>query len=170
MNLQLDKIIIDRLKTELRNAGSREIGGLLFGEHLGGDYFRIVDFSVQTAGGTDAHFLRDLEQNQKAMDRFFASVSGDFERFNYIGEWHSHPSFSVRPSGKDIRTMRGLIDQAQDVNFLVLIIVRLDFGKHLALSANLFQKLSRPTPVSVVYSGIEKRKFSIQGLITKFWK
>jgi len=50
MKLLLPPKIIRRVRRELRGRW-REIGGVLVGEHVGTDTFRIVDFSVQRKGG-----------------------------------------------------------------------------------------------------------------------
>ena len=50
----------------------------------------------------------------------------NYQKFNYLGEWHSHPLFSVQPSNKDHHTMRELIsDPKVGANFVVLLIFRL---------------------------------------------
>ena len=47
MKIILAPQIVQRLRRELRRAGRREIGGLLMGEDLGSEQFRVVDISVQ---------------------------------------------------------------------------------------------------------------------------
>src|ERR1700741_5319800 len=89
MKILLTQAVIQRLRRELRSAGRREIGGVLMGEHVQETMFRIVDLSVQRSGGSAAHFVRDPSQTQAALAAFFSRTSGDYERFNYIGEWHS---------------------------------------------------------------------------------
>ena len=51
MLLLMSLEIHDQLVKELRSSGSREIGGLLFAEHLGGEIFRLVEVSVQKKAG-----------------------------------------------------------------------------------------------------------------------
>jgi [CysO sulfur-carrier protein]-S-L-cysteine hydrolase len=114
-----------RLRKCLRGAGRREIGGVLMGEQVAPDHFRIVDFSVDGTTGTAAHFVRSPEHHTEALDAFFRKTGSDFKRFNYLGEWHSHPSFSVRPSHDDLTSMQGLVEGEQDIDFSALVIVRL---------------------------------------------
>jgi hypothetical protein len=48
------------------------------------------------------------------------------ERFNYLGEWHSHPSYLAIPSEADIQQMQDLVeDEDQASTFLVLMVVKL---------------------------------------------
>jgi integrative and conjugative element protein (TIGR02256 family) len=141
MKLLLPIRLIDRLKRELRRGKSSEIGGVLVGEHVAGDTFRIIDLSVQLSGGTAAHFVRDPALAKSFLDDFFKRTGNAYKRFNYIGEWHTHPSFTPLPSSEDCTTMIDLIhDPAVGVNFAVLVIVRLRRWSGIELSATLFRQ------------------------------
>jgi [CysO sulfur-carrier protein]-S-L-cysteine hydrolase len=65
MQLLLPSRLIQRLQSELKRAGNREIGGLLMGEHVRDEVFRIVDISVQRSGGDRACFIRRPEDHKK---------------------------------------------------------------------------------------------------------
>ena len=97
MQLLLPTQVTKRLRQELRRAKAREIGGLLMGEHVRDDVFRVVDISVQRSGGSQTHFVRDPSSHAAQLDAFFARTGNDFTRFNYLGEWHSHPTFEPAP-------------------------------------------------------------------------
>jgi len=150
MQLLLTPQILKRLRRELRRAGEREIGGLLMGEQVRDEVFRVVDLSVQRAGGTEACFIRDPASHKAQLDKFFARTGGDYTRFNYLGEWHSHPSFEAVPSSKDIRTMQSLVcDPAVGVNFLVLMVTRLSVGTAIEVTAMAFTPTASPTVVPI---------------------
>jgi len=143
--------VIARLRSELRTAGRREIGGVLMGEHVEGGTFRIVEISVQRSGGTVAHFERDPEHHRVALAEFFARTRNEFTRFNYLGEWHSHPSFPAVPSLNDIHTMQRLVEDADvGVNFAVLFIARLRLWGRLETSANAFRPHAEHEPVELI--------------------
>lgn len=126
------------------------MGGILVGEHMGFDQFRIIDISFQKSGGALAHFVRDPKHHKAFLADFFARTGNDYQRFNYIGEWHSHPLFEPIPSDKDIRTMSQLvIDPDVGVNFAVLIIVRLRGWSRLRISSTMFQPGRIPEDVAV---------------------
>ena len=151
MKLLFPVSLVGRLKRELRRGKSREIGGVLVGEHLADETFRIVDLSVQHSGGTAVHFERDPVHHKEFLADFFKRTGQDYRRFNYIGEWHSHPSFEPIPSGEDFITMRDLVeDPAVGVNFAVLIIARLHGRTELELSATLFRRGTMPTNANLV--------------------
>jgi proteasome lid subunit RPN8/RPN11 len=149
MKLLLPPQIVKRLKRELRGRG-REIGGVLVGENVSPDTFRLVDISVQHSGGTVAHFVRDPEHHREFLANFFARTGNHYKRFNYIGEWHSHPMFEAAPSGEDIASMFEIIeDPVVGVNFAILIIVRLLRWNRLQISATLFRSGVMPEGISV---------------------
>jgi integrative and conjugative element protein (TIGR02256 family) len=117
-----------RLRHALRRAGSREIGGILFAEQLAPAHFRIMDLSFDLYSGSHTHFQRDPRAHDKALNEFFERTGRDFSRFNYLGEWHSHPSFPVMPSIEDMETMQALVENTGGaVSFALLLIVRLRF-------------------------------------------
>jgi hypothetical protein len=146
MRLLLPVVLVERLKRELRSAGTREIGGVLVGEHVRDDVFKIVDLSVQRCGGSEAHFTRDLANSRAFLAEFFARTGNDYERFNYLGEWHSHPLFSVHPSEPDFATMFEIVeDSAVGAHFAVLVIVRLRrLWSTLEISATVFSSNTAP--------------------------
>lgn len=108
MNLLLPREVRAQLKAELRRAGDREIGGFLMAEQLAPGEFRIVNITVDHAAGTATHFRRRIQQHQEQLQKFFSDTGQDFARYNYLGEWHSHPSFSTNPSADDILTLCGI--------------------------------------------------------------
>lgn len=127
-----------KLAAALVRAGRREIGGQLFGEQLAPSDFVVTELTIQARPGTISRFLVDLMQAARDAIRFFDRTDHRYTRYNYIGEWHSHPSFAVHPSGVDISTMRALVGDPQFVgSFAVLMIVRID-DDHLTAGAWLF--------------------------------
>ncbi len=125
MRIELAPDIEARLRHVLIEAGNREIGGMLMAEQLAPGRFRLVDFSVDSITGSHAEFKRDPAKHQQTLDDFFRRTGQDYRRFNYLGEWHSHPAFSVRPSPADITTMTEIVeDETSVITFAVLLIVR----------------------------------------------
>nr|WP_276555700.1 Mov34/MPN/PAD-1 family protein [Bradyrhizobium elkanii] len=146
----LPRKITDLLRRELRGRRN-EIGGVMVAEHVGGTSFRIVELSVQRSGGTAMHFVRDPEQSKAFLSDFFARTGGDYRRFNYVGEWHSHPAFEPVPSRSDIQAMYQIVEDPEvGTNFAVLIIVRLILRRSLQMSATLFRAGLPPEPVVVL--------------------
>ena len=134
----------------LRRAGRREIGGILMGEQLEHDRFRIVEFTVDETSGTAAHFVRGPEHHRAALDAFFRRTGADYRRFNYLGEWHSHPSFPVLPSAEDVATMIDLVTGERDITFAALLIVRLRCSVWIEAGCQIYARPGVVGPVTLV--------------------
>ena len=118
--------ITDKLTTALTRAGRREVGGVLMAEHVGPNEFHLAELSIQRRGSV-THFVRKLGTALRKINKFFRRTNKHYARFNYIGEWHSHPSFAPEPSVTDHKSMLEIItDPAVGANFVVLLIVKLD--------------------------------------------
>nr|WP_249198431.1 Mov34/MPN/PAD-1 family protein [Gluconobacter cerinus] len=141
---------MERLALELVKAGRREIGGVLVGEHLAEATFRVADFSVQRSGGSVSCFVRRPAKHRRFLERFFERTGRDFERFNYLGEWHSHPCFEAMPSSTDLSQMQAIVeDETNAAHFALLLIVRMGSSEHVEINALAFTPFCLPTPVRV---------------------
>jgi integrative and conjugative element protein (TIGR02256 family) len=171
MKLIVTQPMLHQLQAELSSARRREIGGLLLGEHVEGETFRLSEVTVQRTGGSAAHFVRDPALNQRQLDEFFERTGRDYARFNYLGEWHSHPSFEPLPSTIDIQTMQSIVeDPAVGVNFLVLLIVTLKSRKYIHVSAKMFQAGVNPRDVQVTTDEVDAGQRSwICGALAKLF-
>lgn len=95
------------------------------GEHVGHNQFAVRTLTVQ-GGGTFASFVRGTRSALRALKEFFLRSNHEYRRFNYLGEWHSHPSFSVQPSNTDHRAMLDIVTNSSvGANFVVLLIFKL---------------------------------------------
>ena len=140
MRLRIPNELIERWRTELSRAGETEIGGVLFGEQLTEGDFRIVEARRQRfRGGTRTSFHRRGVGARKQILALHKQFGSDPKRFNYLGEWHTHPHAPVWPSLQDEVTMYQLLaDQGDAVNFLVLVILTLDEEERLQIGAMTF--------------------------------
>ena len=80
--------------------GLLEVGGLMMGEKVGDNTFRVVDISL-TIGELGRYYL-DPAEHQPFVDEFRAKFR-DAGRFGLIGSWHSHPSGEPEPGQGDHR-------------------------------------------------------------------
>lgn len=144
-----------KLVAALKRAGAREIGGQLYGEQLAPSDFLVTDVAIQRRRGSVVRFFVDLVQAARDALRFYDRTRHRYARFNYIGEWHSHPQFAVHPSGIDIDTMRTLVgDPDFQGSFAVLMIVRLS-NDALCAAAWVFdpEGSERPICLETTYAG-----------------
>ena len=138
MRLAIAADQVSKVRAALARHGSREIGGQLYGELLEPSNFRVTELTIQSRPGTFARFVVDVVESARSALGFFDRHKHAYARFNYIGEWHSHPSFQVTPSATDAATMRSVVDDPEfRGQFAVLVILRLDKSA-LVSSATLF--------------------------------
>jgi [CysO sulfur-carrier protein]-S-L-cysteine hydrolase len=149
VRIDFPKSEIGRMRSLLKRAGKREIGGVLMAEQISEGHFRVVDFSVDEATGSVAHFVRSPDHHRSALSSFFDRTGSDYTRFNYLGEWHSHPSFPVIPSSQDIASMQDLVEGERGINFATLMIVKRTHFWRFECSALLFQKGLSPQGVDL---------------------
>ncbi|MDR7040289.1 hypothetical protein J2X36_005071 [Methylobacterium sp. BE186] len=63
----------------------------------------------------------------------------DYMRFNYLGEWHSHPSLPSTPSRDDLAAMHELLAEDRiGATFACLLIVRPRLFRRLDVGAYVF--------------------------------
>jgi len=135
ITLILRREMAERMRVALHRAGRREIGGVLMAEHTGPNQFEVLDLTIH-GRGTIAYFVRKVEEAVTHLKSFFVRVNNDYVRFNYLGEWHSHPSFELEPSEKDDISIREIVeDRDVGANFVVLLIVKLAANGELLMRA-----------------------------------
>lgn len=157
IDLHFSKQCAEKLKHALRQAGEAEIGGVLAAEHLSDGVFEVIDLSVQRIGGAFASFRRWVLPHRRFLQRFFMRTGRNYQRFNYLGEWHSHPSFPAEPSTIDVRVMQRLIESKdQDANFIVLVVVKLNSAGALEGSAHAFRPGLAPVRIRLHLPGRTK--------------
>lgn len=150
MQVEIADHVKDKMRNALRAAGSREIGGVLMGEQIAPGHFRVVDLSIDSQTGSRAHFIRSPEAHAETISTFFHETGHQYDRFNYLGEWHSHPRFSVSPSTQDIASMTDLVEGERGIEFAVLLIVRLHWWRGMSCSCTLFDRSTNPSPVDIM--------------------
>lgn len=126
------------LVAALRKAGRREVGGILMGRHAGPNLFVVLEITVYRRG-VFASFVRRIEDAIRSLQAFFLKTGHDYTRFNYIGEWHSHPSFEPYPSRTDDQSMLQIVqDETVGANFVVLLITKLGLEGELVATAHTY--------------------------------
>ncbi|MCY3673721.1 MAG: Mov34/MPN/PAD-1 family protein [Paracoccaceae bacterium] len=151
MQLFLPDDILRKMRSHMIRAVHREIGGMIMGEEIGKQKFRIVDFSVDKKSGTSSGFVRNADNHDQVLSDFFKKTNSDYSRFNYLGEWHTHPCFDIYPSEKDINSMLDLVDGTGGVDFAVLLISRLHWFWFFECGAYLFVRNQTPFVIDVIY-------------------
>ncbi len=84
MQLLVPPEIRTRLANALSTAGQREIGGILMGEHVGPDTFRVKELTIQRRAGTFAAFVRIVSEILAPLRAFFEATKHDYEKFSFL--------------------------------------------------------------------------------------
>jgi len=138
ITLAVSSQLRNRLLVELTHAGSREMGGVLMAEHVGENQFVLRNMTFHRPG-MFASFVRTIDEALGALISFFRTTNNEYRRFNYIGEWHSHPRFSLEPSPQDDDSMREIVSDPQvGASFVVLLVVRIGLPKQLAATLHTY--------------------------------
>jgi len=149
---------LETLTQALRRSGHREIGGVLMAEHTGQNHFTVREVSVQRRG-TLASFVRGLTDALSSIRRFLTDTAHDYTRFNYLGEWHSHPSFEPFPSAQDDASMRQIVEDTRvGANFVVLLIIKLDEQGSLVGSVHTYLPSGEKLASELVIEGLPSQE------------
>tara|TARA_R110002096_G_scaffold334801_1_gene528470 strand:+ start:3254 stop:3718 length:465 start_codon:yes stop_codon:yes gene_type:complete len=139
MNLKIDIKTLKLWLEALYIAEDKEIGGVLFGEHIESDVFKVLEITTQFSDGDQSNFKRNGDEARDEIKKIRSNFKDDNKRYNYLGEWHSHPNSAAVPSETDDKTMFKILgDSTTNANFLVLIILRLAGDINLELSARTY--------------------------------
>ena len=151
MQLLIPPEISQQLVDALRQAGKREIGGILMGAHIGPNTFSVKEITIQRKGGTFATFMRMVEEILAPLLAFFDATKHDYTRFNYLGEWHSHHSFALVPSERDHATMFNMVmDPQLGAHFVLLLLVKPAHNGQLEGSVSVYQPKKPPFAGNII--------------------
>lgn len=101
-----------------------EAGGVLIGRHIVGGHDIVVDLVTSPMSGdrrSRTRFDRARRRHQQALDEEWKRSGGTSV---YLGEWHTHPEPTPRPSGIDLNDWRRRLHyDSVEAHFLVFFIV-----------------------------------------------
>jgi hypothetical protein len=107
-------------------------------EHVAVNEFSLREMTFHRRG-TFASFVRRIEDALGRLRSFFEETKHNYRRFNYIGEWHSHPSFVPEPSPRDDASMREIVtDPDVGAKFVVLLVVKLEDSSRISGSLHTY--------------------------------
>lgn len=124
INFKITPKVEHIIESALRKSGDFETGGILIGRKIEDRTFEIIDISVSDEDNkySIASFIRGIKKSDMLLWKHYKKKTG-----YYIGEWHSHPKFSLSPSPKDIATMLGILDDDNyGVTFAILLIAKMN--------------------------------------------
>jgi proteasome lid subunit RPN8/RPN11 len=103
-----------------------ETKGALFAEKLDDETYKVEAVYFEKKVGTFAFVtLFNNERYKKFCANYFNKYKNQYEIHNYIGDWHSHPSFSCVPSLYDKNEVIKDLKNS-NANFLIQLIVKIE--------------------------------------------
>ena len=153
MIIQLPDEILQKMEKALLSAGDKEIGGILMGEHLSTNIYCVKEITTQSKHGTIIKFIREVREIIMPLKRFFQNTSKNYKKYNYLGEWHSHPMFQLIPSSSDNELMWSIVEDSRvGANFAILLIVKLNNHNEVEIAAYVY------LPNRITYSAVVEKK------------
>lgn len=143
LSLTVSRSQLAKLQLHLKQGGKREIGGWLVAEQIAPGEFELVGLTVDLEVGTRDRFDSLPESHSQQMDRILLENSGRAGRVDYLGEWHSHPTFPPIPSEIDVASMKHMVENSGP-SFAALVIVRLIGNASIQATISTFQRGQLP--------------------------
>lgn len=125
MKIIVQKTVINRMINALKRAGLNETKGACFASKTSDDCYSIEDVFLSKEKGTTVFSNLKINYSYKCFEkRYFKKHKYDYVNHNYIGDWHSHPSFDCLPSNYD---KKEAFEELYNSNarFLIQLIVKL---------------------------------------------
>lgn len=139
LSLRISFHQLAEMRACLQKGGIREIGGWLAAEQLAPGKFELVGFTVDLEVGTLNRFASLPATHSDQLDKILNANAGRTGRVDYLGEWHSHPTFPPVPSDIDVAAMTKMVEE-NGPSFAALLIVRLLNAEALEASITTFQR------------------------------
>lgn len=127
LTVEIEPEVIETLRKHEQTGHKSESGGILLGKYCPkGERYVITTVTEPSERDTCGRlwFVRNRDSAQKIINECWTETGG---LVNYLGEWHTHPWESPRPSYTDKRLMRTIIKDGSNVwRYLFMIIVGLN--------------------------------------------
>lgn len=122
--LYIENNVIHKIKKYCQKHAMNESGGILLGK-VKNNYSEIIIVDVSEPCSRDengrCYFIRNKENAQIIIDEKWRESNGEV---NYIGEWHTHPEITPKPSLTDKKLLSECIKNNEcPFNLLFMIIV-----------------------------------------------
>jgi proteasome lid subunit RPN8/RPN11 len=143
LSLTIPRSQLAKMQVFLKHGGIREIGGWLVAEQIAPGDFYLVGFTVDLEVGTRDRFDCFPGPHAEQLDKILMKTANLKGRVDYLGEWHSHPTFPPSPSEMDLAAMTNMVENSGP-SFAALVIVRLVESSSILATMTTFQRGELP--------------------------
>lgn len=112
--------VIKKLGQFRQTGDCAESGGLLFTSDLFSDPILIEEISTPSFQDKRTRF-RFIPHKKKAQE----AINEMFEKgFHYVGDWHTHPQKTPKPSWTDIKTIKDVFKKSDhDLKYMLMLVL-----------------------------------------------
>lgn len=143
LSLMIPRPQMSKMQVCLKQGGIREIGGWLAAEQIAPGDFKLIGFTVDLEVGTRDRFDSLPGPHTEQLDQILMANVNRAGRVDYLGEWHSHPTFPPFPSEMDLAAMTNMVENSGP-SFAALVIVRLVDPSSIQATITTFQRGQPP--------------------------
>jgi len=139
MKIFVPQKITNAIQETIRKTQPKEIKGAFYAKQNNDESFSIDGLFVSEYIGTNFFCKLLIDKRYRDFEkRYFKERNYEYKKYNYIGDWHSHPEFACIPSLYDINEANDDLKKS-NANFVVQFIFKLEDGVLIG-SAFLFNK------------------------------
>ena len=118
-NIKFSTQVLELFKSEILEYGRIETGGVLVGYTAGNTIY------IEKASNGGKHAIHEIlyfQADANYIDMFIdMEIANSQDRLRYIGEWHTHPEITPKPSIKDLQSLNEITESSND--FCILLII-----------------------------------------------
>lgn len=122
-SILIDDEVIEQISTLRQGYSDNEIGGVILGNATNDNRIMVRSLKIATdpMASTKYSCIRDKNIAQVQIDKAFKESEG---KVIYLGEWHTHPEHTSKPSKQDMRMIKEQYKHNEfDLGFLLLLII-----------------------------------------------
>lgn len=135
MKIIIPKKLTKKIFNQVKKCRLNETKGALFACKISDEIFEVDDVYIEKKIGSFAFVELVNNEKYQVYQKCYHEKNGyDYVNHNYIGDWHSHPSFELYPSSFDMAEVKKDLKKS-NAKFLVQIIVKISNEK---LTGNAF--------------------------------
>lgn len=125
LKVQINKRDVLLLKKHILKYGISETSGSFFG-NIKNNNFNITHIYYSNVKGSSVFVYTPYTKKMvRFAKKFYKETNYNYEYYNYIGDWHTHPSFRCYPSPNDIVESRKDIIKLE-LDFVISTIMKVE--------------------------------------------
>ncbi len=125
MKIIIPKKLTKKIFNQVKKGKLNETKGALFARKISDDIFEVDDVYIESKVGSFAFVELVNNKKYQVYQKSYHKKNGyDYVNHNYIGDWHSHPSFELYPSSYDMAEVKSDLKKS-NAKFLVQVIVKI---------------------------------------------